>query len=638
MPPERSSQSSSNEPRRAPTDKPAPQSRYLQPPASRTRSYGAGRPAAHSPQEPPPRPSRPIDRRELIIAGSIVLAGGITAGTWLALRDGDDAADGPPASTATSTEPDVAIPGSPTADPNTTPVPTSIVQVDASEALVESSIDNLAIRIGRRELSSRALVEAAERRVTRYDNLYGAIMEMNPDAPEIARQLDDELALGHVRGPLHGVPVLLKDIFATGDGMRTTAGALALEENDVAEDATIVRRLREAGAVILGKTNMTEWSNVRAGGQTAGWSDRGGQTRNPYNPVMSTWGSSSGSAAAVALSYAPAALGAETNGSIICPAAACGVVGMKPTVGLVSRVGVMPVTRVFDSPGPMARSVADIAAVMNVIAGYDPDDPSYGDLGWTSPASTTGGSPVHEFDAVDYTESLDPDALRGARLGICWQLWGMDPEADEVGQQVIEQLRRAGAEIVEGVEIASLAELDGLPSVADMVNAEFAAGTARFFERYMPGAPVASIQEVVDWNIEHADVALEVSGQEGLIEAIDAMSLDDPVYLETVGYVVETARRFGMDAAMDEYELDAIIAPTAPVPTEITIGDGTAFAGSSAKAASLAGYPSITVPMGSVSGLPVGLHICGRAFSEQTLIRLAYSAEQLLQARVPPRL
>jgi len=517
-------------------------------------------------------------------------------------------------------------------------VPTATVQRDANELLIETTVADLAAAISRREVSVAAVVEAAERRVARYDELYGAVIEMNPDAMEIARQLDAELDQGRYRGPLHGVPVLLKDIVATADNMRTTAGALALEQNTVVEDATIARLLRDAGAVILGKTNLTEWSNVRSGGQTAGWSDRGGQTRNPYNAMMSPWGSSSGSAAAMALSYAPLAIGAETNGSIICPAAACGVVGLKPTVGLVSRVGVMPVTRTLDSPGPIARTVADVALAMNVLAGFDPEDPAYGELGWTSPASTVGGSPVPAFGEIDYTAALDPNGLQGARLGICWQLWGMDPDADQVAEEVVEQLRQAGAEVIDDVSIDTLAELEELGSVAEVVNAEFAAGMATFFERFMPEGPITSLQQVVEWNSEHADVALAVTGQDGLVEASEALSLDDPAYIEAVSTMISLARGEGIDAAMDEYELDAFVAPTAPVPTEITIGAGTDFNGSSAKAAAMAGYPSITIPMGQVNGLPVGLHLCGRAFSEPTLIRLAYSIEQLLQARVPPPL
>ena len=508
----------------------------------------------------------------------------------------------------------------------------------AHALLVHGGIADIVPAVDQREVTATEVTAAASRRVTQYDGIYGAVIEMNPDVAMIANELDAGLDHGEVPGPLHGVPVLLKDIIATGDAMRTTAGSLALAENRVVEDATIVRRLRDAGAVMLGKTNMTEWSNIRNFSQTAGWSDRGGQTRNPYDPAMSTWGSSSGSAAAVALGYAPLALGVETNGSIICPAAACGVVGLKPTVGLVSRVGIMPVTWTLDSPGPIARSVTDIAAAMNVLAGLDPADPSFGIFRWASPVSTTGDGFVHAFDTVDYTEALDPNALRGARLGVCWQLWGMDADADAVGWEVVERLREAGAEIVEDVWIPTLEEMALEPGIGTIVNTEFAAGMASFFDRFMPDGPVRSIEEIVAWNEAHADEVLAHGGQGGLVEAMYALPIDDPYYLSMVQWLIAKARTEGMDHALDQHGLDAIIAPTADVPTEIVIGGGTNFAGSSSLPPALAGYPSITVPMGDVRGLPVGLHLCGRAFSERTLIGLAYGIEQLLQVRLQPPL
>nr|MBA2556751.1 hypothetical protein [Chloroflexota bacterium] len=589
-------------------------------------------------QSPPPPPGNtpgPVDRRQLLIGGAAALAGGVVAGgVWLANRD-DDPPDVAIEPTRPATPPPVIAAATPPPALTSTEAPLVADQRDGWASLEETSITELSGYLQRGEVTASAIVEAATWQISQRDTLFGAVIEMNPEAAEIARQMDDELANDQWRGPLHGVPVLLKDIIATGDQMRTTAGALALEENLVVEDATVVRRLREAGAIILGKTNLTEWSNVRHGGQTSGWSDRGGQTRNPYNPVMSTWGSSSGSAASVALSYVPLALGAETNGSIICPAAACGVVGMKPTVGLVSRNGVMPVSETFDSPGPIARSVSDIAIAMNILAGQDPDDPAFGERGWASPAGSQG-SAVPDFGEVDYTDARDPNTLQGARLGICWQLWGMDPAADAVARESLQRLREAGAEVIEDVDIPSLWMIESVLDLPMIVNAEFAAGMDAFFRRYMPNGPITSVEDVVAWNVEHADVALAVSGQDGLAESSLALSLQDPYYLELLTEVTRIARKEGMDQEMNDYELDALIAPTAPVPTEIVIGDQTDFAGSSARAASLAGYPSISVPMGQVGDLPVGLHLSGRAFSESTLIGLAYSIEQVLQARVPP--
>ena len=502
--------------------------------------------------------------------------------------------------------------------------------------LAEAGIAELRGWIDQGEVTSSGLVEAAMRRVERLDPFFGAVIETNPDAAAIARRRDAELAAGKASGALHGIPILLKDVIATGDRMRTTSGALALAKNAIVEDATIVKRLREAGAVILGKTNMTEWSNIRAPGQTAGWSDRGGQTRNPYDPTMSPWGSSSGSAAAVALGYAPAARGAATTGSIVWPAAACGGVGLKPTVGLVSRVGLMPVTWTLDSPGPIARTVADAAAVLNVIAGYDPDDPAYGVFRWAAPSSTAGGLGAQAAGAIDYTAALEPDGLRGARLGICRQVWGMDPDADAVGWAVVDRLREAGAEVVDGVVIPTLEEMAAEPGIGTIVNTEFAAGMATFFERFMPGGPVRSLGEVARWNEAHPNRALASCGQEGLWAATGALPPDHPYYISMVSYLITKARAEGLDLALDAHGLDAIIAPTVAVPTAIPRGGGTDFPGSSTQAAAFAGYPSITVPMGEARGLPVGLHLFGRAFSESTLIRLAHGVERLLPARIPP--
>jgi len=583
------------------------------------------------------RTGKLFTRRELLSVGGVSLVGGALVSLPLLLGsdsngDADPApreaalgANAPPASTT-----DVA------ASPTPATASTPVVQRDPTQSLVETSVAGMQGYIARGEVTSRSLVEAAQARVAQYDELYGAMIEMNPDALEIAQRLDDELARGKSRGPLHGIPVMLKDLIATGDAMRTTSGALALGDTPVAEDARIVQRLREAGAIILGKNNMTEWSNIRSYSQVGGWSDRGGMARNPYNSNMATWGSSSGSAAGVALSYAPLSIGAETNGSILCPAAACGVIGFKPTVGLVSRVGAMPVSTTLDSLGPIGRSVADVAALMNVIAGYDPDDPAFGEMGWISPAATVGGSPVHAYDEVDYLQALDAGGLRGARIGVCWGLWGMDSRADAVAEEVIYQLEAAGAELVLGVEISSLAELRNAPQLAIMVNTEFSSGMADFFARFTPEGPVTSLQDVVDWNNAHPDVALAMNDQEGLVEAVVPLSLDDPGYLDVVANMIEQARGNGLDAALDGDNLDVLVAPTAPVPTEIVEGVGASFAGASSEASAHAGYPSITVPAGYVDGLPVGLHFMGRAFDERLLLRIAYATEQLLQARVPP--
>lgn len=602
---------------------------------ARQRSRHRANPLSELTRRTRARAGKPLTRRELLAVGGASVAGGALLSLPLVLgadSNGDDDPASREAALGTVAAPDA----TPDRAASPTVASTPVVLRDPVEALVETSVADVQGYIARGEVTSRSLVEAAQARVTQYDERFRAMIEMNPDALEIAQRLDDELAQGTSRGPLHGIPVMLKDLIATGDTMHTTSGALALGDTPVAEDAKIVQRLRDAGAVILGKNNMTEWSNIRSYSQVGGWSDRGGMARNPYNTNMATWGSSSGSAAAVALSYAPLSIGAETNGSILCPAAACGVVGLKPTVGLVSRVGAMPVSTTLDSLGPMGRTVADVAALMNVIAGYDPEDPAYGEMGWISPAATVGGSPVHEYDAVDYLQALDPDGLQGARIGVCWGLWGMDPQADAVAEEVIRQLEAAGAELVLGVEIPSLAALRNAPELAVMVNTEFSSGMAGYFARFTPEGPVTSMQDVVDWNNAHPDVALAMNDQEGLVEAVEPLPLDDPGYLDVVTNMIEQARGNGLDAALDGDDLDVLVAPTAPVPTEIVEGVGASFAGASSEASAHAGYPSITVPAGYVGGLPVGLHFMARAFDERTLLRIAYATEQLLQVRVPP--
>lgn len=581
-------------------------------------------------------PESLLDRRTMIIGGAVAGVGAIGGAVWLASRGGeDDPAEASEAAFATTSwpaSPEANFPDQPTFEPQ----PAGSIE-DGERALVETSVADLRDAIASRQVTSAALAGAAIERYNRYDRLHRSVIELNPDAIDIAAELDAELAAGQSRGPLHGIPVLLKDVVATGDQMRTTSGALALGRNRVVEDATIARRLREAGAVILGKTNMSEWSGVRANGQLPGWSGRGGQTRNPYNSAMSCWGSSSGSAAAVAMSYTPLAIGVETNGSIVAPAAACGIVGLKPTVGLVSRVGVMPVSSTWDSPGPMARSVADVAALMNVIAGFDADDPAYGEFEWASPAATVGGSPVHEFDEVDYLQALDAEALRGARLGVCWAMWGMDKDADDMALAVIDRLKsEAGVEVVDDIPMPPLSNPELLDGSADMVNAEFTAGTTEFFARYTPDGPMMTLLDVAEWNDAHPDPAMRSVGQQGLVETGWALSLDDEEYLEILQRVVTVSRSEGFDAVMDEYELDALISPTTGVPAPID--NGQPFPGAASKLSAISGYPGITVPMGYVRDLPVGIYLVGRAFSEQQLIGYAYAIEQLLQVRVPPKL
>ena len=462
----------------------------------------------------------------------------------------------------------------------------------------------------------------------------GAVIELNPDAMEIAKTRDRELANGQHRGPLHGIPVLVKDLFATADAMATTAGSLALLDNAVTRDAFVILRLREAGAIILGKTNLTEWSNFQGSVQTSGWSTRGGQTRNPYQLDMSPWGSSSGSAVAVAAGYAPLALGVETDGSLVCPAAAAAIVGLKPTVGLTSRAGVIPISFTQDSPGPMARTVEDAAYLLTAIAGFDPEDPAYGDLGWTAPAARYADVPVHTPGALDYTSFLDPDGLRGARIGVARNVFP-DPEAGAIVDVILPLLEAAGAQVIDPAAIPTANTLGpGLTEYAATLT-EFPYGLERYLAGFTPGGPMSSLADIIAFNEEHADEALASFDQAVFYQAMEAASVRDASYAETVSANLALARDQGIDAVMDEHQLDALIAPTTGAPTPISPG-GDDFPGSCSQVSAIAGYPMLNVPVGYVDGLPVGMSFMGRAFSEPTLLKLGYAFEQAYPVRYPP--
>jgi len=512
--------------------------------------------------------------------------------------------------------------------PATVPV---VQRVDPADVIEEASVSDLRNYLDDGTFTVAELVQACLDRIEDLDRGaagLNAVIELNPDAVVIAEELDRELREGSSRGPLHGIPVLLKDIIATDDEMRTTAGSLALEDNVVVKDAFIVTRLRDAGAVILGKTNPTEWSNFMGSTGRSGWSTRGGQTVNPYHLNHSPSGSSSGSAVAVAASYVPLAIGSETNASIISPASTCGVVGLKPTVGLTSRAGVIPISFSQDSLGPMARSVTDAAILLSVIAGFDEDDPSAGVAEDSSPAAALSRSEIEALGTIDYAAALDSEALRGARIGVCRSLFGFAPEVDDLAEAAIDVMARAGAEIIDEVY---LAYQDPTPYV--VLLTEFAYGLTGFLDTYMPNGPIGTIQEIVDFNVEHAAEELTVTDQSGLTDALGAGTIEDPFYLETRALRQASIRDDGIDLIMDDLRLDALVAPAAALAASFSGGGS---GGSSAEPPSVAGYPSITIPIGLVNGLPAGLHFFGRAFSEETLLTLAYSLEQALPPREPP--
>lgn len=584
------------------------------------------------------RQSPVLTRRALLGAGAVA-AGAATASIVAILRQDDD--HGPEPAPAPGAAQSIVPAPSPmpagAAAPSPRPRPTA-TPVVAFSAIERASVVELRAALDLGRLSCRELVAACLDRIADLDGGdlgLGSVIEVNPEALEIAAVRDGELARGGGRGPLHGIPVLVKDLLATGDGMATTAGSLALLGNPAAQDAFLVSRLREAGAIVLGKTNLTEWSNFKGTVQTSGWSARGGQTRNPYRLDASPWGSSSGSAVAVAAGFAPLAVGVETDGSITCPASATSVVGMKPTVGLTSRAGVIPISFTQDSPGPMGRSVADVAALLSVIAGYDPEDPSNGDGGWTAPASALAASPVGLAGLVDYTRFLDRDGLRGARIGVARDIF-FEPGAMALMEGVLPILTAAGATVVDPVGIASMEELGPGITEYQVLVTEFRYGLERYLAAYTPGGAITSMADLVAFNDAHADEEMRYHDQAVFLSAMQAGSIWDTWYREMVASNLRLARDEGLDATLAAHRLDALIAPSAGPPTMISLG-GDDFTGASSQISAMAGYPAISVPLGYVDGLPVGLSFMGTAFSEARLISLAYAFEQLHPVREAPQ-
>lgn len=481
----------------------------------------------------------------------------------------------------------------------------------------ETDLADLQARMVAGELDSTTLTHAYLQRIAALDRAgprLRAVIELNPDALREAGERDRERRDGHLRGPLHGIPVLLKDNINAAP-MTTSAGSLALQGFRPA-DAYLVRRLREAGAVVLGKTNLSEWANFRGNDSVSGWSARGGQTRNPYRLSHSPCGSSSGSAVAVAANLASVAIGTETDGSIVCPAAINGIVGLKPTVGLVSREGIIPISFSQDTAGPMTRSVADAAAVLTAIAGRDDADPA---------TATMPGRAVY-----DYTARLDPEGLRGKRIGLLQTplltYRGMAPLID----QAAAELRRAGAVVVP-VELPN----PGAWAEAERVVLlhEFKAGLERYFKTYR--APLRSLGELIAFNQAQAPQELGLFGQELLLEANATAGLADPAYIRARSDARRLAGPEGIDAVLAAYQLDALVAPTTGTAWPIR-REGDDFPGESYSVAAVAGYPSLSVPMGQINGLPVGLLFMGTAWSEPKLIEMAYAYEQRTRARRPP--
>ena len=495
--------------------------------------------------------------------------------------------------------------------------------------LEETTIADLQQRMQSGRETSRSLVDKYLARIDAVDRSGPAlhsVLEINPDARTIADRLDAERRSGRVRGPLHGIPILIKDNVATADAMMTTAGSLALAGAKPPKDAFIVSRLREAGAVILGKTNLSEWANFRSTHSTSGWSGRGGLTKNPYALDRNSSGSSSGSGASIAANLAAAAVGTETDGSIVSPSNVNGLVGIKPTLGLLSRAGIVPIAHSQDTAGPMARTVADAAALLAAMAGADPDD------------RVTVVGPTHRPGATDYSRALDPNGLKGARIGVVRnKYFGYSPAADRLAEAAIADVKKQGAIIVDPANIATLGKFD--EGEFEVLLYEAKADLNKYLTWLGAASPVHSLKEVIAFNDAHKDQEMPYFGQEIMTMAEQKGPLTSPKYKAALARNHQMARALGIDATMTKYKLDALVAPTGGPAwlTDMVNGDSS-FANSSAPSTvtSVAGYPHITVPAGFEHGLPVGISFFGRAWSEATLIKLAYAYEQATKHRRAP--
>lgn len=471
------------------------------------------------------------------------------------------------------------------------------------------------------KLTSKTLVQRYLARIAAVDKAgprLNAVIELNPDALTIATDLDHERAKGKVRGPLHGIPVLLKDNIATGDRMSTSAGSLALDGVRATRDAFVAARLRAAGAVILGKTNLSEWANMRSTHSVSGWSGRGGQTRNPYALDRNTSGSSSGSGAAMAAALATLAIGTETDGSIVSPASICGVVGIKPTLGLVSRSGIIPIAHSQDTAGPMTRSVADAALLLAAIAGADPDDAA---------TAAAQGKPV------DFAAALRPDGLRGRRIGVARNFFGNNPAVDAVIDAELAILKAQGAALVD-VQVPNVDKYGD--SELEVLLSEFRPDLEAYLAAYAPHAAIRTMADLIAFNDKHAAQELRHFGQEHLIAAQAKPGLDAEAYRAALANNRRYSRDEGIARILRDGKLDALVAPTGGTGwlTDYINGDhdGPSFS----SPAAVAGYPHVTVPAGQVHGLPVGLSFVGGAWSDADLIAMAYAYERASQRRRPP--
>ena len=514
-------------------------------------------------------------------------------------------------------------------DPLPPPSPTVTVAVTVRDfELDEITIDDLQKALQSGQYFSRSVTEKYQARIQEIDKagpMVNSVIELNPEALQIADALDQERKSKGPRGPLHGIPVLIKDNIDTLDRMHTTAGSLALLESRPPNDAFVAAQLRKAGAVILGKTNLSEWANIRSSHSTSGWSGRGGLTRNPYSLDRNPCGSSSGTGAAVSANLCVAGVGTETDGSVVCPASANGLAGLKPTVGLVSRSGIVPISHSQDTAGPMARTVRDVAILLGAMAGADPQDPATAD---------SHGKLSPDYAFPDYTRFLDPAGLKGARLGLVRKYFGFNDAVDQLMDSLIGEMKRAGAEIVDPADIPTIGKFDDSEMTVFLYELKADLGT---YLAHRLGSSVKSLKDVIEFNERNRGREMPYFGQDIFLKSEQKGPLTSKEYLDALALNHQLSRVEGIDFVMDKFKLDALVAPSAGPAWLTDLINGDHAAGNSSSAAAVAGYPNINVTAGYLWGLPVGISFFGCAWSEPTLLKIAYSFEQLTKARQKPR-
>jgi amidase len=474
------------------------------------------------------------------------------------------------------------------------------------------------------KFTARSLIEKYTARIDEIDKrgpAVNAIIEFNPDAFAIADALDQERTAKGPRGPLHGIPVLIKDNIDTADRMMTTAGSLALVGSKPSKDSFVAQRLRAAGAVILGKTNLSEWANIRSSHSTSGWSGRGGLTKNPYALDRNACGSSSGTGAGISANLAAVGIGTETDGSIVCPSSSNGLAGIKPTVGLVSRSGIIPISHSQDGAGPMCRTVRDAAILLGALTGIDSED--------SATAASAGKS------LTDYAQYCDSNGLKGARIGVARKYFGFNDAVDALMEEALEVMKKQGATLVDPADIETFGKFDDSELVVFMY--ELKADLNTYLAHLGHSAPVHTLKDIIEFNDRNRQKEMPYFGQDLFVKAEGKGPLSEKSYLDALAKNHQLARTEGIDAIMDKHYLDALVAPTGGPAWLTDLVNGDHAAGGSSNAAAVAGYPNVNVTAGSIFGLPVGISFFGRAWSEPTLIKLAYSFEQATKARQAPR-